>query len=744
MSTDPKIEQSTGPLAEPGTLTLLKVVATVLLVTGMVLVPIQLSTTNHEIRLGALILIASGILMHILLRGRRLRWAVHLMCWSCMAAGFAGAYASSGLESVGMVALPLSTMAGGWLLGRRAVTLMAAAGLGSALVLYWLHQHGHVFSPFYSLTALLIIHMAIIITSALVGYASAGNARRQMTSAQEARAHLAAIIDSTSDMIWAVDPRSFRILSFNAGFRDFMLHKHGIRLETGMRFEDLPIGNEATERWLEFYRRALSEGPFSTEYEADGGSTVFSMSFNVLQRNGEVFGISVFCRDVTERKAVEEQIRTLAYFDPLTHLTNRRLLMDRLGQALTAGNRNQEFGALILLDLDHFKKLNDTQGHDVGDRLLVEVARLLTSIVRQEDTVSRLGGDEFVVLIEGLGKEERLAAVQAEVVAEKMRHVVSEPHALGEPTADYHNTCSIGVTLFRGQDASVDVLLKQADVALYQAKDAGRDAVRFFNPAMQIQIDARIAMENAMRQGLGRGEFKLYYQPQVDQEGNRIGAEALIRWLHFDRGVVSPAEFITLAEETGLILDLGQWVLDTACAQLKRWESDPGLRLLQIAVNVSPRQFHQPDFVERIRKSLGASGANPNRLILELTESIVLENVEGVIARMETLNSLGVLFSLDDFGTGYSSLAYLKRLPLGQVKIDRTFVRDIAHDLNDAAIVQAILAMSRSLGVNVIAEGVETQSQWEFLLRNGCMSFQGYLFDRPMPIEDWSKQPCAI
>ena len=740
MRTDPKIEQLAGPLGQPNTIKLLKVVTTLFLITGLVLVLIQLGTASHEIRPGAMILIAAGILTHILLRGHRFRWAVQVMCWSSMAAGLVGAYVTSGLESVGMVAVPLTTMAGGWLLGRRVVSLMAAAGLGSALVFYWLHQHGHVFSPFYSLTALLVIHMALIISSALVGYASASNARQQMTNLQETRAHLAAIIDSTSDMIWAVDAQTFRILSFNAGFRDFMLHKHGIQLETGMRFEDLPIGNEVTERWQEFYKRALREGPLSTEYEADGGGTVFNMSFNVLQRDGEAFGISVFCRDVTERKAAEEQIRTLAYFDPLTHLTNRRLLMDRLGQALTASNRNKEFGALILLDLDHFKKLNDTQGHDVGDRLLIEVASRLTSIVRQEDTVSRLGGDEFVVLIEGLGREERLAAIQAEAIAEKMRSVVREPHVLEEPTVDYHGTCSIGVTLFRGRGTSVDVLLKQADVALYQAKDSGRDAVRFFNPAMQIQIDARIAMENDMRQGLGRGEFKLYYQPLVDQRGNRIGAEALLRWLHLDRGLVSPAEFISLAEETGLILKLGQWVLDTACAQLKQWESDPGLQRLQIAVNVSPREFHQPDFVDRIRKSLDARGANPRRLILELTESIVLENVEGVIARMQALSSLGVLFSLDDFGTGYSSLAYLKRLPLDKVKIDRTFVRDIAHDLNDAAIVQAILAMSRSLGVNVIAEGVETQLQWEFLLRNGCSSFQGYLFDRPMPIEEWSKR----
>jgi diguanylate cyclase (GGDEF)-like protein len=422
----------------------------------------------------------------------------------------------------------------------------------------------------------------------------------------------------------------------------------------------------------------------------------------------------------------------------MTRLPNRRLLMDRLGHALSASSRNHEFGALMILDLDHFKSINDTQGHDVGDRLLVEVANRLTANLRQVDTVSRLGGDEYVIVLEGLGQSERHAAAQAEGMAEKIRFALNLPYAIGGSEAEYFSTSSIGLTLFHGQDDAPEILLKQADVALYQAKDAGRNVVRFFSPAMQAAIESRTALERALRRGLENGEFRLYYQPQVDQENRLIGAEALVRWLPPDHGPVSPAQFIPLAEESGLILSIGQWVLDTACAQLKAWENDPRTRALQLSVNVSARQFHQPDFIEQVRHSLLASGAEPTRLKLELTESVVLDNIETVISRMQELDRLGVGFSLDDFGTGYSSLSYLKRLPLDQIKIDQSFVRDIPGDPNDAAIVRAILAMSQSLGLQVIAEGVETQAQRDFLFENGCNAYQGYLFGKPVPIEEWT------
>ena len=443
-------------------------------------------------------------------------------------------------------------------------------------------------------------------------------------------------------------------------------------------------------------------------------------------------------RDITERKASETEIRQLAYYDALTGLPNRRMFLDRLGHTLAATERNQTHSALVLLDLDHFKKLNDTQGHDVGDRLLVEVARRLALAVRDADTVARLGGDEFALMLDGLDSDEPTAARQAEQIAEKIHAILNQPYALNEANDDHRSSPSIGMTLLCGRSTPLDVLMKQADVALYQAKDAGRNAIRFFNPAMQAAIDARIAMENALRQALVLGQFQLHYQPQVDATGWHTGAEALIRWSDPVRGMVPPDRFIPLAEETGLIIEIGQWVLDTACAQLAQWATDPARQNLQISVNVSARQFHQSDFVERVRRSLAASGANPARLMLELTESIVIDRVDEVIDRMEQLNVVGVKFSLDDFGTGYSSLSCLKRLPLDEVKIDRSFVRDLVDDSNDAAIVQAILAMSHSLGLRVVAEGVETLAQRDFLLTRGCETFQGYLFGKPAPIAQWA------
>ncbi|MEW5967751.1 MAG: EAL domain-containing protein [Pseudomonadota bacterium] len=459
---------------------------------------------------------------------------------------------------------------------------------------------------------------------------------------------------------------------------------------------------------------------------------------NYFEFSGQVYVLGLV-RDITERKRVEEEIRNLAFFDVLTQLPNRRMLMDRLGQALGASHRSREFGALLILDLDHFKTLNDTRGHDVGDRLLLEVAQRLTASMRQEDTVCRLGGDEFVLMLEGLGQDEAHAASQAETIAEKVRARLNQPYALDGNEANFHSTTSIGLTLFNGHDASAEMLLKQADVALYQAKGGGRNLVRFFNPAMQAAIDTRTEMEAALRQALDRGEFQLHYQPQVGEDEALIGAEALLRWLPADRDMVSPAEFIPLAEETGLILPIGKWVLDTACAQLKAWENDPRTQALQISVNVSARQFHQHDFVDTVRHSLASHGVRPGRLKLELTESVVLDNVDAVVDRMQQLNALGVGFSLDDFGTGYSSLSYLKRLPLDQVKIDQSFVRDVTVDPNDAAIVRAIMAMSRSLGLQVIAEGVETQAQRDFLRQNDCTAYQGFLFCKPIPIAEWDR-----
>jgi len=458
----------------------------------------------------------------------------------------------------------------------------------------------------------------------------------------------------------------------------------------------------------------------------------------MLGDNGKPSGIIGVILDITQRKQAEQQIHQLAFFDPLTELPNRRLLMDRLHQELAIGARTGQYGAILFLDLDNFKTLNDSKGHDIGDMLLVEVARRLTSCVRDGDTVARLGGDEFVVVLESLNKVAAEAAKDAEHVAEKIRAALSEPYLLKQ--RQYHSTPSIGVALFCGHQDSLDNLLKYADTAMYQAKTAGRNAIRFYDPEMQAAIEARADMEEELRRALAGQQFRLHYQIQVDSQGRPLGAEVLLRWQHPENGLIPPMQFIPLAEDTGLIVPIGLWALQTACAQLAAWQQDASMRDLTLAVNVSARQFRQPDFVAQVQRALKESGAKPSLLKLELTESTVLENVEDTISKMLELKLLGVSFSMDDFGTGYSSLQYLKRLPLDQVKIDRSFVRDITSDPDDAAIVQTIIAMSEALELNVIAEGVETEAQRDFLDRHGCRAFQGYLFSKPVPLEQFEMQ----
>lgn len=436
--------------------------------------------------------------------------------------------------------------------------------------------------------------------------------------------------------------------------------------------------------------------------------------------------------DITDRKKAEKKIEELAFFDALTHLPNRTLLMDRLKQAMTTGNRNETFGAVLFIDLDNFKTLNDTLGHDKGDLLLQQVARRLSACVREGDTVARLGGDEFVVILESLNTNPQEAATQIKAVAEKILAHLNQPYQFG--TVEHRNTASIGATLFCGHATPIDELLKQADLAMYKAKETGRNAVRFFDPAMQSVVIERAALEKSLRLAVQENQFELHYQAQVVDEGRVTGAEALVRWHHPERGLVPPAEFIPLAEETGLILPLGQWVLETACTQLARWASQPALAHLTVAVNVSAHQFREPDFVAKVLAVLEQTGANPHRLKLELTESLLVHNVPDIIGKMHALKAQGVSFSLDDFGTGYSSLSYLKRMPLDQLKIDQGFVSNILTDQNDAAIAKMVIALAESLGLSVIAEGVETPAQRDFLAHSGCLAYQGYFCSKPVPL----------
>ncbi|GAB2530359.1 EAL domain-containing protein [Simplicispira piscis] len=437
--------------------------------------------------------------------------------------------------------------------------------------------------------------------------------------------------------------------------------------------------------------------------------------------------------DISERKEAEEKIRHLAFYDPLTHLPNRRLLLDRLQQAMALGERTGGRGALLFIDLDQFKALNDTLGHDVGDLLLVEVARRLQDSIRASDTAARLGGDEFVVMLEELAHDATEAAEQTRVVAEKVLTALNQSYVLAGH--ELRNTPSIGVTLFHGQAATVDDLLRQADLAMYQSKSAGRNALRFFDPQMQAVVSQRVQLDADLRTSLEQGHFRLHYQAQVDRHGRMTGAEALLRWEHPQRGTVLPGDFIPLAEETGFILPLGDWVLKAACLQLAEWAASPTTASLYLSVNVSARQFQQSTFVDGVLAALRLTGANPLRLRLELTESLLLSDAENVIAKMLELKSHGIGLALDDFGTGYSSLAYLRRLPLDLLKIDRAFVHDILIDPNVAAIARTIVALAHSLGLTVVAEGVEQQGQFDYLVEQGCTGYQGYLFGRPVPVQ---------
>jgi diguanylate cyclase (GGDEF)-like protein/PAS domain S-box-containing protein len=465
------------------------------------------------------------------------------------------------------------------------------------------------------------------------------------------------------------------------------------------------------------------------------GSVFISYIHAITLPGDSVMG---FCMDITERKRAEEKIHHLAFFDALTALPNRRRLLDRLRQATSNGVQEHNLGALLMMDLDHFKNLNDTLGHDVGDRLLKQVGRRLMDCVRPDDTVSRVGGDEFVIILERLGKNVAAATRRADELVKKIQSAVSQLYPLTAGRPDYYITSSIGLTLFGDQDSSIDALLKKADVALYEAKKRGRNTYRFFSPEMQASIDDSTSLVDALRRALHNNEFTLYYQPQVNAVGRVVGAEALLRWTPPNADIISPLTFIAAAEESGLIVPIGDWVIVQGFKQLKRWQQYVETKDLKLSINVSADQFHQADFVAKIFNGIEQFDIDPTLITLELTESVVLQRVDQAIEKMLELKSRGISFSLDDFGTGYSSLSYLKLLPLDQVKIDSSFVRDISFDPDDAAIVRAILAMSDSLGLSVIAEGVETQVQREFLFDHGCLHYQGYLFGRPVPIENFS------
>ncbi|MEY3445402.1 MAG: hypothetical protein RIR45_157 [Pseudomonadota bacterium] len=469
----------------------------------------------------------------------------------------------------------------------------------------------------------------------------------------------------------------------------------------------------------------------------DGTAIDVEVQGTAIVYGGEA-AIHVSIRNITERKKAEARINELAFFDQLTGLPNRTFLLERLRKTMAASARSGSYCALLFIDLDDFKKLNDTMGHDMGDVLLRQVAQRLSTCVRADDTVGRLGGDEFVVLLENLGLMENEAAKQTEAAGEKIRNVLNQTYSLNE--MPYDSTPSIGATLFTGQSATVDDVLKQADLAMYRSKAAGRNVLRFFNTEMERSVMARAALEAALREAVHKQQFLLHYQPQITREGRVVGAEALARWQHPQRGLVLPGEFISLAEDTGLIVPLGRWVLEAACVQLALWAGQADKAELTVSVNVSARQFHQADFVEQIMAVLEQTGARPHLLRLELTESVLVAHIDEVIAKMRALKERGVGFSLDDFGTGYSSLSYLSQLPLEELKIDRSFVMGLETSDEAVVICAATISLAHSLKLKVVAEGVETEAQRYFLQTvHRCDYLQGYLFSKPLALPDFEK-----
>jgi diguanylate cyclase (GGDEF)-like protein/PAS domain S-box-containing protein len=553
--------------------------------------------------------------------------------------------------------------------------------------------------------------------------------------AEQSRDHLAATLEAIPDLMFELDA--------DGRYWDFRARRAELLMAPPEQLLGHSVHEVMPAQAAQVVMMALAE---AAEQGTSQGAQLFLplkhgdcwFELSVARKNTnpqEGARFIVLSRDITERKQAEAEIEQLAFFDALTGLPNRRLLLDRLQHALEASARHGTHGALLFIDLDNFKVLNDSKGHVVGDLLLQAVAQRLRASVRGEDSVARLGGDEFVVMLQGLAKEGVSAVAQVAQVGEQVLSGLSQAYVLDG--YEYHCTASIGVSLFSGKTQDVGELLKCADAAMYSAKNIGRNSLVFFDPAMQATLEARAQLAGELRAALPQGQLQLYYQAQINREGGVVGAETLLRWQHPQRGMVSPAQFIPLAEDNGLIVPIGQWVLEHACGQLKHWQDHPLASALPLSVNVSARQFRQADFVDLVRAALQRSGVDPAKLKLELTESLVLDNVESVIGKMHALKALGVRFSMDDFGTGYSSLSYLKRLPLDQLKIDQSFVRDIVTDPGDAVIVKTIIGMAHNLGLEVIAEGVETEAQRSLLLDYDCRVFQGYLFSRPLPLAEF-------
>ncbi len=557
--------------------------------------------------------------------------------------------------------------------------------------------------------------------------------RRAQEALERESAKNRLLLRNASDGIHILD-RQGNVIEASDSFCEMLGYARDEIIGMNVRRWDAQLSDEELAEVLRVDFSGSGRRVIETRHRRRDGSLFDVEISSVSMRLNDVQVLFNSARDITERRKTEERIRQLAFFDQLTQLPNRELLQDRLRQALSISARSAHFGALLILNLDNFKAVNDTLGHAAGDVLLQQVATRLAAEVREGDTLARVDSDEFVVLLEELGAQPVRAAAAARAFGLKMMAALSGSYAL--PGGEIHVGCSVGATILSGGQQTTDDLIRQVNVALHQAKKAGRNAFRFFDPRMQSNVNSRAVLEGELRKAVDAGQFVLYYQIQVDESGRPIGAEALLRWHHPERGMIPPGEFIALAEEAHMILPIGAWIIEAACAQLSAWSRQPHARELSLAVNVSPLQFQQPDFASEVLGAIGRHGIEAHRLKLEVTETLLQRDLERTVEAMRVLKAQGVQFSLDDFGTGYSSLQYLKRLPLDQLKIDQSFVHDIAGDADDKAIVTTIVAMANHLGLDVIAEGVETLEQLEVLRHCGCTRYQGYLFGRPVPAEE--------
>ena len=598
----------------------------------------------------------------------------------------------------------------------------------------YLDKHGRVITCVVSSRAMMLNNQRCILTT----FRDISERQKAQAALQASQEKFALAFHSSPDAITITERDTGRYIEVNEGFG--RLTGYNINEVIGRSAMDLNVWADLSERDLMVQKLQRDGHVYHMEMHGkhrDGTVKLVEVSVEPIELNSTPC-LLLTARDISELKAVQAQVQHLAYHDSLTNLPNRALLLDRLTQQISLLRRHELRGALLFIDLDHFKHINDSLGHPVGDAVLKLVTARLEASVRQEDTVARLGGDEFVVLISGLEGKRSKVVQQVRAVAEKLRHLLAEPMQL-----DGHQlqvTPSIGIALIPDHGDTPSDLLKRADIALYRAKDSGRNCIQLFRNTMQKAASERLRLENDLRLALARGEFELHFQPQVDARNNQIiGAEALLRWMHPTLGAQSPALFIHVLEESGLILEVGGWVLAEAChacAQLLE-QGMVSVSQFSLCVNISPRQFRQSDFVELVERCLASSHLPPHMLKLEITEGIVIQNIEDTIAKMNRLKRHGVTFAMDDFGTGYSSLTYLKRLPVDVLKIDQSFVRDATLDANDAEIIRAIVAMARSLGLDMIAEGVEQTDQLEFLQLQDCHHYQGYLFSRPVPLEQF-------